>query len=148
MIAYVAVAALLGAGWFLVLLVPPVTREWLLAGRNQAGLHVSLLVASSVAVAWLFRGIIARAETWRAHLVRAATIPLAGCVIYLTLWNVWSLSRDAWRGYGLNLHDALVLYVWGLGSAVAAWYVMIPYGLLCQYVMNRKGQWSRRPGSR
>jgi hypothetical protein len=133
---YTAVAALLGAGWFVVLLVPSWTRIWLLH-RGTIMLNVGLMVATSVIVAWVFRGTIGRATERREQWVRAALLPYAGCAIYLTLWNLMNAVIDIARFRSFNVHDALVLYPWGLWSSMVACFVVVPYGFLCQHVMQR-----------
>ena len=37
----------------------------------------------------------------------------------------------------------LVLFAWGLAYALAAWFVVVPYGLLCQYGMKQALEASR-----
>lgn len=134
---YFMASALLGAGWFLVLLLPSWTRAWLLGDRRQILPNAALLVVSSVIVAWVFRGYISRASEFKEDLSRALVLPYAGCLIYLTLWNAVSWIHYFVRG-GLNsVYETLILYPWGLGYALAACFVVIPYGLFCQHVMKR-----------
>jgi hypothetical protein len=117
--------------------VPEWTRAWLIEDRRHLALQAGLLVLTSLIVAGAFRRWIGSAESFAQHLTRAAVIPYVGCLIYLTLWNLWAMSRDLRRGGGVNLHDSLVLYPWGLAYTLAACFVIVPYGLLCQYVMSR-----------
>ena len=35
-----------------------------------------------------------------------------------------------------NLNDTIAFYFWGLWTAVLAFPVVIPFGLVCQYVMH------------
>ena len=145
--AYLGVAGLLGLGWFAVLLVPSWTRQWLLADRGFMAGNIALLVATSMVVAWYFRGAIGSARRFGAQLARAVLLPFVGCVIYLTLWNGYAWARDRAGGAPGNLHDSLVLYYWGLQSAVVASFVTIPYGLVCQIVMKRAFQRWIDPGA-
>jgi hypothetical protein len=134
---YFVMAALLGAGWFAVMLIPSWTRPWLLEERALIVFNLVELMAASVIVAAIFRGAVERADRFRRRLVVATLVPLAGCVIYLTLWNVVNWTRSMSGGGLANLHDSLVLYYWGLASAVMACFVVIPYGFLCLYALQR-----------
>lgn len=57
-------------------------------------------------------------------------------------WFVVLLIPGMTRGRTLvfgglaNLHDTLSLYVMGLMAVTLACFVVVPYGLFCQYVMN------------
>jgi hypothetical protein len=135
---YVITAALLGLGWYAVLLVPPWTRDWLRQDRNWTGipLNGALLMVTSVVVAWAFRRFIAGAQDFRQHLLRAAVMPYAGCVVYLTLWNAVAWTSDLSHGVRGSVHDSLVIYPWGLAYALIACFVVVPYGLACQYAMS------------
>lgn len=59
---YVLTTALLGAGCFPILLLPPITRGWLL---ESPGTSFALLVGAAIAIAVAFRRWIARAESLR-----------------------------------------------------------------------------------
>lgn len=133
MIRYCSAAAALGAGWFLVLLIPGMTREFLLGNVLQ---NLVCLIVASVIVAIACREFIDRAETWGAHLVRATVIPYFGCVIFLSLYAAMLWARSLLYGGLANLHDTVSLYVMGLIAATLSFFVVIPYGLLCQYVMS------------
>lgn len=137
---YLASAALLGCGWFPILLVPSWTRGWLLSSPRWIAGNVVLLAASSMVLAWLFRGVIAGARARSEHVRNALLLPYAGCVIYLTLWNAATWIEGLARGGSTNLHDSLVLYPWGLGYAMAACFVVVPYGYLCQVLMSRAAE--------
>ena len=127
-------AGVLGLGWFLVLLIPGITRTWLL---SSVGMNIVCLIAASVFVALVFRPFIDRAETFTEHLLRAAVIPLVGCFVFLSLWNAALWGRTLLFGGLANIHDTLSLYVMGMLATVVSCLVVIPYGLLCQYVMSR-----------
>jgi hypothetical protein len=133
MMRYCSTAAALGVGWFLVLLVPRMTREWLLANALQ---NLGCLVVASVIVAVACRGFIDRADTLGAHLVRAAVIPYFGCIVVLSLSAAMLWARTFLYGGLANLHDTVSLYVMGLTATTVSLFVVIPYGLLCQYVMS------------
>ena len=53
---YFVMAALLGAGWFAVMLIPSWTRPWLLEERALIVFNLVELMAASVIVAAIFRG--------------------------------------------------------------------------------------------
>lgn len=133
MMTYLAAAALLGAGWFLVLCLTPMTREWLVADLVQ---NLVLLVVTSVVVALAFRKFIASADTFRGHVLRAMALPYVGCVVFLSLaaGSMW-LETMVFGGLA-SLHDTVSLYVMGLSAALIAFIVVVPYGLICQYVMS------------
>jgi hypothetical protein len=134
---YLATAGLLGLGWFAVLLVPGWTRAWLSPDLRGAASNAALLVVTSMAIAWIFRRVIARASSWRDRWLRAALLPYVGCVLYLTLWNAVEAARGLAHGAPFQAHDAAVLYVWGLGQALLACFVVVPFGLLCQWALER-----------
>jgi uncharacterized membrane protein YhdT len=133
MLRYCATAAGLGAGWFVALLIPGMTRGWLLADTWQ---NLACLVVASVLVAVSCRRFIGRAESFSDHLVRAAVMPYLGCLVFLTLWAALLWARTLVFGGLANLHDTLSLYVMGLMAVTLACFVVVPYGLFCQYVMN------------
>jgi hypothetical protein len=132
MLRYCLTAGVLGVGWFGVLLIPGVTRGWLLADPWQ---NLGCLVAASVLVAVVCRRYIGQAATPGDHLVRAAVIPYLGCLVFLSLWAALLWLRSFWYGGLANLHDTVSLYVMGMTAAAVSFFVVIPYGLLCQYIM-------------
>jgi hypothetical protein len=87
MLKYCAAAAALGCGWFVVLLVPSVTREWLLADIFQ---NLGCLVIASIIIAVAARKFISSADSFGEHLLRATVIPYLGCLLYLTLSSGYS----------------------------------------------------------
>jgi|SRR5687768_11268279 hypothetical protein len=133
MLKYCAAAGALGIGWFVVLLIPAVTREWLLADVFQ---NLGCLVVTSIIVALAARKFISSADTFGEHLVRATVIPYLGSLVYLSLSAglIW-LNTFLYGGLA-NLHDTLSLYVMGLSAAAVSFFVVIPFGLLCQYAMS------------
>ena len=133
MLKYCAAAAILGCGWFVVLQVPAVTREWLLADVFK---NLGCLIVASIIVALAARKFISSADTFGQHLLRAAVIPYLGCVVYLSLSVGLIWLQTVLYGGLANLHDTLSLYVMGLSAAAVSFFVVIPYGLLCQYAMS------------
>ena len=110
MLKYCAAAAALGCGWFIVLLLPGVTREWLLANIFQ---NLVCLILASIIVALAARKFISRAETFSENLLRATVIPYLGCLVYISL-SAALLWLDTFLYGGLaNVHDTLSLYVMG-----------------------------------
>ena len=124
MVRYYLVAALLGGGWELVLLIPGTTREWLLM---RPYLHLVLLAIASIIVAHLFRRIILGADGLVARIRCGALIPFAGSCIYLLL----SVAVN-WD----NLHDSISVVVMGLLTTALSFYIVIPYGIFCQYALQ------------
>lgn len=82
---YTITAGLLGLGWYVVLLIPSMTREWL---AENAIMNTVYLIAASVLVARLGRKYIGRSETFGGHFFRAQLLPYLGTVIFLTIWNL------------------------------------------------------------
>lgn len=133
MLKYCAVAGTLGCGWFIVLLLPTVTREWFLADIFQ---NLGCLVVASIIVALAAHKFISSAETFSENLLRATVIPYLGCLVYISL-SAGLLWLDTFLYGGLaNVHDTLSLYVMGFTAAAVSFFVVIPYGLLCQYAMR------------
>ncbi len=134
MLKYGAAAAALGLGWFVILLVPRMPREFLLAHPLQNAL---LLVGSSVAAAFYFRRFIMRSESLRGDLVRAMVIPYVACILYLVLAAAVIWIRSLLFGGLANAHDTGSLLLWGFIAALLAFPLIVPYGLLCQIAMHR-----------
>jgi hypothetical protein len=132
LIRYCSTAALLSLGWFLVLLLPRLTRQWLLA---DVSMNVALFMATGLAVALIFRRFIASAQTFRRHIQRAVIVPLSASLVYLTLWAAVLWVKQLFLGGLANLHDTLSLYVSGLLATLLCLPVILPYGLVCQYVL-------------
>lgn len=137
MMRYYVTATALGAGWFIVLLIPAWTRQWLLGDRQIVAWHVAGLALSSFLVAYAFKRWIGTADSFASHLRRAAILPYAGCLAYLTLFNIFIWLKQIFVGGLTNLYETLILYPWGLSYALIACFVVIPYGLLCQILMSR-----------
>jgi len=129
---YVTTAALLGLGWFVVLLLPGMTRGWLVENALSGLL---LLPLASVLVALTFRGFIARAATFGQHLLRAVVLPYVGCAVYLGLWAAWWWAEHAFSGNLANLHDTLSVFAMGLVATAVSCFVVVPWGLVCQYAL-------------
>jgi hypothetical protein len=132
MLRYCLAAGALGLGWFVVLLLPGVTRGWLLADVWQ---NLGCLVVASAGIALMCRRFIGNAVTRWDHLVRATLIPYLGCLVFLTLSAALLWARSLLHGGLANLHDTLSLYAMGMTAAAVSFLVVIPYGLVCQYVL-------------
>jgi hypothetical protein len=130
---YRIAAGLLGVGWFLVLLIPRLTREWLLA---DAGWNLALMVGSSLLTALVGRRLVAGGDSIGGHAWRGAILATIGTLVYLTSAAATIGVRTVTRGGGINWHDTLSLCVMGLSAAALAGYVILPYALFCQYVMH------------
>jgi hypothetical protein len=140
---YFVTAALLGAGWFVVLLLPGVTRGFLLEQPMQS---IGFLVVASLVTAAVFARFIASASSFASHLVRAVVLPYAGCLVYLTLMAAAIWVRSLLTGGLANLHDTLSLYAMGFTAATVSFYVVVPYALLCQFVMHRAAAYRPEAG--
>jgi hypothetical protein len=57
-------------------------------------------------------------------------------LIYLSVVTAWIWIRQLLFGGLANLHDTLSLYAMGLTAALLACFVVVPFGLACQYVMS------------
>lgn len=136
---YDGCAALLSAGWYAVLLLPSVTRDWLLGGGSIA-MHVALLIFSGVLVSRLLRGFILSAASFGQRLWRASVVPVAGSATYLLLMIASLWMRQVLGGGLMNAHDSLALFVQGITATLLSFYIVVPYGLVCQYVMEWAGQ--------
>jgi len=131
---YFLTAGALGLGWFVVLLIPSTTREWLLENAFQNLLY---LIIASILTALVGRKYINRAETFWGYVARAALMPYLGCILFLTIWNLIFWFETLIFGGLANAHDTFSLYYMGLISVTVSLYVVIPYGLFCQYTMQR-----------
>jgi hypothetical protein len=136
LIRYSVTAALSSLGWFMVLLLPRITRHWLLA---DVSLNVALFLATGLSVSLIFRRFITSADTFERHIQRAVIVPLSASLLYLTLWVAVLWVKQVFFGGLANLHDTLSLYVSGLVATLLCLPIILPYGLVCQYVMARAG---------
>ena len=133
MIKYVVTAAILGAGWFPLLLIPGASREWLLDAPLR---NVVLLCASSVLVAVGLRRFILQATSFLEHVWRAATVPFIGAFVYLSLVAATMWTRQLFAGELTNLRDTGSLYMFGMVITLLAFPITISYGLACQYLLH------------
>jgi hypothetical protein len=132
---YHSTAAVLGIGWFLVLLIPEGTRGWLLKFiQGLAPYHLSVLVLSSVIVAFIFRRAIVAANIILKHLTCGCVIPYVGCIVYLTIITVFLYERKL---SVRDVHDALGIYLFGIIFALRSFFVVLPFGIVSQYIMNK-----------
>jgi hypothetical protein len=131
---YFLTAGALGLGWFVVLLIPSMTRQWLV---EDVFLNIVFLIIASVLVAILSRKYISRSESMGGNFIRAMLLPYLGTILFLTMWNLVSWGKTWLFGGLANLHDTFSLYYMGLISVTVSLYVVIPYGIFCQYTMQR-----------
>ncbi len=137
---FYATALTLGFGWFAVLLIPQSTRGWILGGGGGPGAilaNLSAVPISSLLTAFIFRSWIASARSLGGNVLRAISLPYAGCLIYLSFYNVYAGSVDYVNVGRINVHDSFVLYYWGLMYTALASYVIVPYSFFCQWILNR-----------
>lgn len=126
---YVGTAALLGGVWFVVMLVPSTSREWLLLNIPA---NLACMVLASCAVALIFEDWIAKARTLKQHALRAILLPPTGAAFYLSLFILYGslASRGHWG-------DQPAVFVFGMIATVLAAPLFVPFGFVCQFVMNR-----------
>jgi len=134
---YVDVAFLLGILWCAALMVPEATRNVMLA--DHPGTSAFLLCAVSAIVATVFRRPIAKAHSgWRFALL-ALGLPFVGAALWVLSVTLINWFSDP---SGTPIWEAAVVAVSVLPVAlgvvaVSAFYVVIPMGVLSQYVMHR-----------
>jgi hypothetical protein len=109
------------------LLISGVTREWLLANIFQ---NLACLILASIIVALAARQFISSAETFSENSLRATVIPYK-FVRRTTLVRHFPIRRISQR----SRHAFVVCH--GINRGCRILLVVIPYGLLCQYVMKR-----------
>lgn len=136
---YDSSAALLSAGWCVVLLLPGMTREWLLGGASIY-LHLAALIFAGILISRLLKPFILSAESFGQRLWRAFILPLAGAATYLLLIIASLWIRQLWDGGLMNIHDSVALFVQGIVATLVSFYVVVPYGLVCQFVLERVGR--------
>jgi hypothetical protein len=98
--------------------------------------NLGCLVVAIIIVALAARTLISTADSFGEYLLRAAVIPYLGCLVYLSLSAGLLWLQTFLYGGLANVHDTLSLYVMGLSAAAISFFVVIPYGLLCQYAMS------------
>lgn len=133
---YLMAALLLGVAWWLALLIPEATRNVLLS--SYPPLHFALLCAVSVVLAIVFRGPIAKASaSWR-FILLSLFLPFVGAAFF-----IWLASFAGWLLGGSDIPFWVAALMWiylmpiQLGAiGYAAYYVIIPMGLLSQYTMH------------
>lgn len=130
---YYATALLLGIGWFPVLSISPLHRQFLLVNGSLTYLiSMVFLSLTSLVIAIIFRRFIVGAKSWRSDSVRALVLPLAGCLVYVSLLNTYSCFQAG----RMFQHDQLVLYVWSIAFTILWLPLVFPYGLVCQRLMR------------
>jgi glycopeptide antibiotics resistance protein len=131
---YYLAATALGAGWMLVLSVPNMTRKFIPLSPRW---NVASLIIGSIVIAYVFKSWISRRGGLGAQVGRAIVITYVGCVVYLTLVSLFFEAESLRFGVTESFRDWLPRYFWGTISAVCAFYVVVPYGVFCQLVLNR-----------
>jgi hypothetical protein len=140
---YISVAFLLGMLWCAALMVPDVTRNVLLSDHSAAS--ALLLCGVSTIVATVFRRAIAKARSGWRFVLLALGLPFVGAALWFlsaTLINWLIGPHDA------PIWDVAVMAVSALpialgAVALSAYYVVIPMGVLSQYVMHRLARGER-----
>ena len=134
---YAGVACLLGLAWFLALEIPEATRMVILA--DQPVTNAALMCVVSMVLAFVFRRPVAGARKFWQFLVLALGLPFVGAALWL-----WLVTSLAWVFGSLDvpLWQEAVVFVYMLPTALGAvalagYYIIIPMGLLSQYLMHR-----------
>ncbi len=144
---YYIVAFLMGLPWFVALLIPPTTRDFLLSWRNWT--HVRLVWYIETMLLFCLVSL-ATAATWRRWIISAVgwqrlwvavALPFYGCVLFLC--GVILLSHLLQIEKILHADNALLLF-WGMLSTVFSAYVVVPMGWISQSVM----QWAAGASSK
>ena len=118
------------------MLIPSTSRGWLLEGGNWYS-HMACLVLAGVAIAGIFRQYIISSDGLWDQIVRAAILPIIGSFLYLVLLvTTWWIKQFTVGGL-TNLHDSLSAIFFGLLTTLFSFYVVIPYGMFCQYVLEK-----------
>ena len=151
---YSHIAFLMGLPWYIALLVPMWTRDFLLYGLidDRSGLSlvfwrvnsVILLCLTSLGVAVTCRRWIVNAKGWQ-NLFLGAALPFYGCTLFLvSVLLVGLLGEAMWIGGELNLHELydeyFIILPWGLMYTAFSVYVVIPMGCLSQVAMRWIGR--------
>jgi hypothetical protein len=134
---YYATAGILSLGWLGVLMIPGWTRAWFIGTESSWAWNALFLIGTGLMLAKWFRSPIGRARTFSEHLHMAIVVPYIGSMAYLTIYNIWIWVHHWLFGGLATIHDTMSLYVLGFSAAVMAFFVIIPYGLLCQWLMNK-----------
>jgi len=137
---YIITAVGTSAIWYPVLLLLPTHRKAILPGGflefPVLGTLLFLGIAGlSVALCW--RRKIVNAEGW-INVVLGVSLPYVGAIIFFALV---SLAMAGSRG---NFGEFFVLPFWGLLYSLAGFYVIIPYGIACQYILRWAGRYNQQ----
>ncbi len=145
---YLGAASAVSLGWYIVLLIPRTTREFLLDPELWF-LNLVLMVTAGVAVAVLFR--ISIVTPRLCGVVPALFLPLVGAFIFAVLYsmllaglNFWNVGRVGdWREFVGVIYRIMV-------GTLYALYIVIPMGFVSQWIMRRFGlecerRWEGRP---
>ena len=136
---YYLCATIVSIGWYPVLLVPSLSRDWLLS-RASVPLDLGLLAVAGVCIAHFFKNFIISADGAFDRIVRATVLPLLGSALYLVLTVITLWLHQAFYGGLANVHDSMSLVVTGLVATIISCYVTIPYGFICQLCL----EWSAK----
>ena len=148
---YCITAALLGVGWFGIMIASPFTRNWFL---EQPAQNLGCMIVASVVVALLCRRFIAGAHTFRGHLLRAIVLPFLGAAVQIVLWQALFGYRNLQDPELQSLDagpatEAFTSLLLAMTGTALSFFIVIPYGLLAQYSLNRTANVERRlPGGR
>lgn len=94
---------------------------------------LTFLSIAGVMLAILFRRFIVAAEGW-ANLIAGAVLPYVGCLFFTFLLSIVNGVRTG------DFGEVFVLPVWGLLYSLAGFYLIVPYGIACQYAMRAAGR--------
>lgn len=137
---YLFAATGLGLLWAVALLVPEATRNVIL--DDHATSHLLLMPFVSALIAVGFRRFITSATSaWR-FLSVALLLPFVGAALWYVLASLvgWFVSGGEATIWEVAFMSVILLPTVVGAVALAAYYVIIPMGLLSQYVMLRVGR--------
>jgi hypothetical protein len=146
---YVATAALCGGAWFVLLQIPPHIKAYFATPSiwnfylRSVELLVILIIAS-VAVSLMFRKWIVKSTTG-VQILLGIFLPFIGAVIFTLLVIIVGaitgrfLNQTHPRGMGELLFWCLRIPFYAIVSAAFAFYIVIPVGLIFQFVLNSIG---------
>jgi len=137
---YISAALATSVAWYPVLLLLPQHRKAIVPGGflefSIGGIFLFLGIAG-LCVALCWRNKISKAEGWT-NVALGASLPYVGAFIFCVLV---SLAMAGKRG---NFGEFIVLPFWGILYSLAGFYVIVPYGIACQYIMRWAGRYNQQ----
>lgn len=131
---YLLSSILLSAGWYPLLLLLKFHRIALVGALAVPSyLMFILIVVTGVFVSTLFYQRIRNAKRFE-NLILGAVLPYIGALIFLFLSGLISAFYQG----GFNTLVAVMVY--GMVFSFVGFYLIIPYGIVCQYLLQYAGR--------